>query len=304
MKPSNNTTQNSSLSNKTKIILAFIFLGILGIILIVLLAFLFRGNLLPFAALNTETPVIPTMFIPTPDCGHPTLVLGSTTFQIETIQPAADGSLTVPADTSGIAYWVEGTNTNYVFVLSPALENLAIMQTITIGSPAKVTWSNCNSTTYSLSAPQQGSLSGSALPDQSVEGITVFFETDVSGVGFVFKGELTEEQISTFNTPAPDASGIQAEVTLLETSTSPDGTTIKVGVSILNYGQSAFTVSASYVSLTPENAAPMPPNSAEPSLPRTIKPGANETIYFIFPRPSSSMSTLKIFSIEYDLQGY
>src|SRR6266487_6385110 len=98
MKPPVNRNQNFSASDKTKILVVIIFLGI---ILIVLLAFLFRGNLLPFAAPNTETPVIPTMFIPTPDCGHPTLLLGSNTFQIETIQPAADGSLSVPSDRSG-----------------------------------------------------------------------------------------------------------------------------------------------------------------------------------------------------------
>ncbi|HLO32763.1 MAG TPA: hypothetical protein VK249_26700 [Anaerolineales bacterium] len=302
MKPPINTRQSFSSADKTKIILVIIFLGILGVILVILLAFLFLGKPLSFAALNTETPVIPTMFIPTPDCGHPILLLGSSTFQIETIQPAADGSLSVPSDRSGVAYWVTGTNTNYMFVLGPTLENLAIMPTITIGTPAKVTWSNCNSTTYSLSAPQPGTLNGSTLPDQSADGITIFFETDGSGAGFVFKGELAEEQISTINTPS--ASEIQAEISLLETTTSTDGTTIRVGVSIHNYGASPFTLSSTDVSLTSPDGTALAITSREPALPKEIGAGATETIYFTFPHPSSPTVTLKIFEVEYELEGY
>jgi len=304
MKPPLDTKQSFPPSNKTKIILAIIFLGILGIVLVALSAFLFRGNSLLFAALNTETPVIPTIFIPTPDCGVPTLLLGTHPFQIETITAAPGGAMTVPSDRSGIAYWVEGTNTNYAFVISPTLENLAVMPTITIGSPAKVTWSNCNSTTYSLLAPQPGSFDVSASPDQSLDGINVFFQTDASGAGFVFKGELTEEQISTFSTPAPGGSDIQAEISLLETTASPDGTTIRVGVSIQNYGQSAFTLATNDVSLTQPDGAGLGMVSSEPPLPKEIAPGATETIYFTFPRPSAQAATLKIFEVEYELEGY
>jgi hypothetical protein len=142
----------------------------------------------------TQAPVIPTVFTPMPDCGSPTLVLGTTTFQIQTLAPGADGSLNVPSDTSGIAYWVDGTTPNYVFVLSPTLQNLSTMATITVGTTAKATWKNCSSATYSLSAPLQGSFNASALPDQSTYGITVFFETNLAGAAYVFKGKLTGEQ--------------------------------------------------------------------------------------------------------------
>ena len=212
--------------------------------------------------------------------------------------------MTIPPDTSGIAYWVEGTDHNYVFVLSPTSENLAMMPTITAGSTAKATWKNCNSTTYTLSASQPGSFNGSALPDQSVDGITVFFQTNATGAGFVFSGELTEEQISTFNTPAVGASDIQAEISLLETTASADGTTIRVGVSIQNYGQAAFTLSTSDVSLTQQDDTSLNLVSSEPRLPKEIASGATETIHFTFPRPSSPTATLKIFEVEYDIEGY
>ena len=286
---------NYSPFNKARIIVIPILFWILGTFLIAC------GNLLPTAVPPTETP-FPTLFVPTPDCGSPTLVLGSSTFQIQTLTRGADGSLTVPSDQSGVAYWVEGTNSDHVFVLSPTPENLAIMPTMTVGSIAKVTWSNCNSTTYSLSAPQQGSFSASALPDQSVEGITVFFQTDPSGASFVFTGELTEEQLSTVNTP--ETAEVQAEISILETTTSEDKTMIRLGVSILNSGQVALTLSGADVSLTQPDGIPLAMISSEPSLPKQVAPGTVETIYLFFPRPATATATLRILGVEYDIEGY
>src|ERR1700752_1052243 len=132
-------------TQKNIVIIISILMGVGIVLLLALVLFLFRGNIFQALAPSTETPIIPTMFIPTPDCGSRTLVLGKATFQIQNITRAPDGSLPVPTDTSGVAYWVEGTSTNYVFVLSPTPDNLALMSTITVGSTAKATWKNCNS---------------------------------------------------------------------------------------------------------------------------------------------------------------
>lgn len=250
----------------------------------------------------TETPFVATLLVPTTDCGTSTLLLGSSAFQIETIQAGADGTLAVPSDKSGMAYWVDGTNSNYTFVLSPTPENLATMSTLTAGSTAKVTWSDCNSTSYSLSAPQQGSFNSAALPDQSVDGITVFFQTDPSGASFVFTGELTEAQISTFNTPVPG--DIQAEISLLEITTSPDGGSMRVGVSIQNYGTAAVALAGTDVTLTQPDDTPVGMLSSMPPLPKEIAPGTTETIYFFFLRPGSPTATLKLWTVEYELEGY
>ena len=289
--------QDPSPSTQTKMIVVLV-VGIFSFIL------MGCGNLPFFSTPSAEPTVFPTLFVPTPDCGSPTLVLGSTTFQIETLVPAVDGSLTVPSAASGTAYWVEGTDRNYIFVLSPTPENLALMPTITVGSPAKVTWSDCNSTTYSLSAPQQGSFNSAALPDQSVDGITVFLQTDPSGAAFVFRGELTEEQISTFNTPVPGASDIQAEISLLEITTSPDGGSMRVGVSIQNYGTAAVALAGTDVTLTQPDGTPVGMLSSEPPLPKDVAPGATETLYFFFYRPTSPTATLKLLTVEYELEGY
>lgn len=258
-------------------------------------------NGLPFAS-ATETPFIATLFAPTPDCGAPTLVLGSNTFQIETIQPTADGTLSIPSDKSGVAYWVDGTNSNYTFVLSPTTENLNILPTLTSGTTAKVTLSNCNSIAYTLSTPEQGSFNVAALPDQTLNGITVFFQTDASGASFVVRGALTEEQISSFNTPVPG--DIQAEISLLEMTTSPDKGSIRVGVSIQNYGTTAFAFSATDVTLTQPDGTLVGMLSSEPPLPKEIAPGATETIYFFFYRPASPTTALKLLTVEYELKGY
>ena len=304
MKQPANRNQNFSSSDRSKIIIvsALLVLGIL--VLIFLLGFLFLRNGFQFLTPATLTPPIPTIFVPTPDCGSPTLVIGSSTFHIQPLALAPDGVLTVPPDTSGLAYWVNGTNKNYVFVFSPTQENISFMSTITTGSTAKATWKNCNSTIYTLSAPQPGSFNGSALPDQSVDGITIFFPTDASGTGSVFTGELTEEQISTFNTPAAGASDIQAEISLLEATPSADGTTLKVGVSIQNYGTVPLTLSTSDVSLLQQDSTPVAMVSSEPALPKEIAPGTTETITFTFSRPGSPEATLKIFTVEYDIEGY
>jgi hypothetical protein len=304
MKQPLNTRQNAS-SDKTKIILVIIFLAILLLAFGILVGLLLRQKGFQFSLPAAQTQAVPNVFVPTADCGPPTLVLGTTTFQIQNLTRAPDGSLAVPSDTSGVAYWVEGTDSNYMFVLSPTPENLALMQTVTVESTAKATWANCNSTTYSLSVPQAGSLNVSALPDQSIDGITVFFQTDSSGAGFVFKGELTEEVINVISIPSPSGgSEIQANIGLLETTTSADGTTISIGVSIQNYGAAAFTLSASDISLTPQDGAPLIMVSSEPALPKKISAGSIETIYFTFPRPTSQIATLKIFTVEYDIEGY
>ena len=280
-----------------------ILLGVGIVVLAALVAFLFRGSIFQLITPATQTPLIPTMFVPTPDCGPATFVLGPTTFQIQTINPAADGSLSVPPDTSGIAYWVDATNTNYVFVLSPTPDNLSLISSLTAGNIAKATWSNCNSTTYNLFAPEQNPASISTLLDQSTSGITIFVQSDPSTASLVIRGELTEEQLSTINTPAAGTE-IQAEISLLETTTSPDGTTIRVSISIQNYGATAFTLSGSDVSLTSQDGTALIMVNSEPVLPKEIGPGATETIYLRFPRPSSPMATIKIFDIEYELEGY
>jgi hypothetical protein len=284
-------------------------LSLLGVLVFAgLLALFFGGRLLGGLSQAAQplqlAPASPTLSIPTPACGPPTLVLGSTTYQIQTLTPAPDGSLPVPSNTSGIAYWMNGMNTNYVFVLSPTPDNLALQTELPTGDLATLNWTDCTTISFTVSAIQGGQLSDPTLLDQSIPGISVFVQTDPSIAGFMVRGKLAEETVSVLDTPMPDESGILAEISLLDSSTSPDGTNIKVAISILNYGQSPFTLSPNNVSLTPEDAAPLVIISSEPPLPKEIAPAVTETFTFTFPRPSVPTVTLEVFTVEYDIEGY
>ena len=241
---------------------------------------------------------------PGPDCGGPTLTLGATSLPIEMIDLAPDGSIPVPPSQPGVAFWVAGTETNYIFALSPTPDNLALLTPLKSGDEATIVWKNCNSTKYILSAPEQAVPADTALLDQSVSGVTVFLRTGSPATGLILRGELVEEYLEVIETPAPDASEVQAEVELLETTTSADQATILVGVSIYNYGGSPFEISIEDVSLNPENAQPFTPINSEPALPIEIKPGKSQTIYFKFPRPSASTVFFKIFDVEFPIEGF
>lgn len=303
--------QNFSSAEKIRIVAVIVAIGILLFVLGLLIGQLLRQNGIRLSMLvpQAQEPrdplpnsAAPTIVVPTADCSPPALSLGSEAFQIQTLTPAADGSLSLPTGSSGVAYWVDGTSTNYAFVLSPAPGNLAVMATITVGSPATVTWSSCDSTTYRLAAPQPGSLSAAAKPDQSVEGITIFFETEPTGAGFVFTGELTGQQITTLNTPS--AREVQAEIGLLETRASPDGRTVTLVVSIQNYGADALTVTANDVALVQPEGTLLSPESSKPRLPEKIQVGDVRTFELTFPRPAAPMATLRVFTVEYDVEGY
>jgi len=231
-----------------------------------------------------------------PACGQSVLKIGDITYEIKETKTKSDGSLKISQKTPDIAYWVNQTATNYVFALSPTAENLAL-QTMN-PEQAVLTWENCNSSTYVLTAPQAGIPDMNTLLDQSFSGITIFVQKD--GSGFVIRGELSGEEIQSFDTPDPSA--IQAEISLLETIPAADTTTIKVNVSITNNGQT-ITLTSNDVSLLIHDSIAIPLNS-EPALPKEIASGATETLSFTFAYPNEPGAILRVFDVEYELEGY
>ncbi len=233
-------------------------------------------------------------FRPKEPCAPPTLTVGSRVFEIETIQKAGDGSIQIPQNGENIAYWVEGTNTTLVFGLSPTSANLALKDSIQGGETAKVTWGNCNSSLYTLRAPEQGQ--PDPLSNQSTSGITIFLPNNA-----VVKGDLSQEELLTIPSPNPD--DMLAEISLLETKTSADKMTITVSVSIVNQGKSAIKVTSNDVTLLVADSE-VTPTSSTPTLPVEIAAGATQNLVFTFARPNSPAATLKIFNAEYELEGY
>ena len=132
----------------------------------------------------------------------------------------------------------------------------------------------------------------------------ILVQASPSAAGYVVTGELSEEIIKAFDTPQPGPSSRQAEVSLLETTTSTDKATMRVGVSILNTGTAPLSLTTDDVVLTPENGTAAAPTSAEPPLPHDFQPGKTETIYLTFPRPAASTAVIKITNVEFDLENF
>jgi hypothetical protein len=235
-------------------------------------------------------------------CSPPTLAIGTNQYIVKTIEAQSDGSLGVPADKPGYAFWVKGTEINHVFALSPTDNNLALFDSVKSGDTATVTWADCNSTTYSLFAPDAGAPDHAALMDQSVSEITIVVQPGAGTASFVIKGEFMEGIIQSFNTP--DTAEMQAEISLLGIAPSDDGKTLQVSVSIQNTGATLITFRADNVSLTGEDAAALPLERSEPGLPMEIQPGESGEFMLAFVRPSTATATLNILGVEYELEGY
>jgi hypothetical protein len=137
---------------------------------------------------------------PTPPCVVSRFALGQTTFWIERIARAADGSIAVPPDTPDIAYQVEDANTNYLFALSPTPNNLALKTALKNGDFATIFWADCTATTFAISAIETDQLINSV---QSNQGMVVFIQTDFAGKGFVVKGSELEPLVIVTDTPLP-----------------------------------------------------------------------------------------------------
>jgi hypothetical protein len=189
--------RNLSPADKIKFIVVLHILGLLLIAFGFLVGLSFRRGGFQLSPPAMQAQPAPASSIPlsiplTGNCTTPTLVLGTTTFQIQDLARRADGSLAVPGDTSGIAYRVDETGTNKVFILSPTPQNISVMATISIGSPVTVKGTSCAPDTYSLLTPQAGALDDSAFASSSSDSITIFFPTVSSGAGFVYKGRLVK----------------------------------------------------------------------------------------------------------------
>jgi hypothetical protein len=302
---------NFSRIDKLRILAVSIFLAMLLITFGYLVGLLLRQEGVEFslftsmprttATLAPAESIADTFSIPTTNCGSEVLVIGTSSLPIQYLSPTVDGPLRVSSDTGGLAYWVEGTDRHPLFILGPAPENFALMSTLSVGSTVTVIGVDCNSSTYNLSAPVAGSVT-TPLGSSIFDGLTLFIQTDLSGAGFLYQGTLTEQEVSVFSTPVP--SDVQAEIGLLETTLSPDAASIRIGISIYNFGSSTIKLAANDVTLTPAGGVPLGMQKSEPRLPEKIDATETKTFYFTFPRPAAQTATLKIFTVEYDIEGY
>jgi hypothetical protein len=249
-----------------------------------------------------ERPALINPATETPPCAGASLQLGAATWKIETIQQSADGLITVPADTHRVAYWIKNLEMNSVFALSPTQANLDLLANLQGGEQATITWENCNTATFILFAPQTGDPDAEVFTDQSAFGLIVYIPESPSTLGMLVQGGLAGETIT--SPPTPEPSEVNAEISLLETSTSDNQQTIQVVISIVNYGSDPITLTENDISLTPNDAAPLKVTRVDPALPQEINPDETKPFTLIFPRPDTATATMKIFTVEYDLEDY
>ncbi len=240
---------------------------------------------------------------PTPPCIETTLTLGTAKFAVRPLAREADGSINVPADTPGLAYQIEGVP-DYVLALSPAAVSASLKDEISAGADAMLVQANCNSTTFRVSAPQPAPPDMAAFLAQPPAGLTIIVPGSPTTAGYVVTGELAEGLIKAFDTPQPGSGRRLAEVSLLTSAASADGTTVQVSVSIVNAGATPFELAADDVALTPDNSPPLAAVKTEPVLPHAFQPGRAETITFTFPRPSAHEATLRVMDAEFILSNF
>lgn len=203
MKLPPNHPPKSSMSYQTKAVIILAFMGIGILLLILLVTVMFRGKLqsgtpsqqeqtpLAYPTVPPGSLIVPTVIVPTEACQGQTFGLGATTLQVQSIIYAPDGSLTMPPSAPGIAYWLDTTEGNHLVILSPTPENISLAA-LAPGTPAKVIWTDCSSWTFDLTAPETNPVNISTLPGQLTSGLTIFFQTDEVGNGWIVRGELTE----------------------------------------------------------------------------------------------------------------
>lgn len=136
----------------------------------------------PFAFI---VPVDPT---PTPACLRPVIDIGSTSFPIQIIQRAGDGSVVIPAGGPEQAFWVDGNHSNFIFGLSPSPAALALQGTLKAGSRIRIVWEDCSMNDFLVNQVRAGQPQPAELLAAPKDGVRVFVQKSAAGDGFVIEG--------------------------------------------------------------------------------------------------------------------
>jgi hypothetical protein len=240
---------------------------------------------------------------PRVECEAALLEIGSQIFGFNALAPAEDGSFTIPADGApDSAYWVAGSELAPLFYLSPTAANRALVTSLAEGEPVRVTWQNCNTTSFTLFPAELEANDLAQIAAGLEAGIAIAVQDESAAQAWVARSELQGEEIFVFSTPDPNE--MLAEIGLLEVSTSEDRTSITVRISIYNAGQSQIALEMDDVSLMTDGEIISRSLFSEPALPKNIAPGSSEEFFFTFVRPTTTEATFRVFDIEYDLENY
>lgn len=163
--------------------------SISGALLLVILSLGFF-ILRPQIASWLETPT------PTLSCGYPSLRVGESDFDIQSLAPVTDTIFSIPIDVAHTAFWLQGTTVQYVFGLSAMPVNGILMELFETGESITVTWADCSKQEYVITSVDQNVPLDTAFFDQSIRGIRIFIPGDSNTASFVVQGMLPKSQVT------------------------------------------------------------------------------------------------------------
>jgi hypothetical protein len=240
----------------------------------------------------------------TEDCARMTLALGNERWSIQSVQQGADGSINIPPESTEVAYWIETIKLTDVLALSPTPANLDRLGSRKQGEEASLTWQDCTSKAFILASPEEGASPQDVFLGQEPGGLIVYIPESPSSPGMVVRGVLTGETIVPGAVTEPGNTEVSAEISLEGYGGSADGKNLEVTVSIHNYGAKAITLSDREIRLSSSQGENLPLISSEPGLPSEISPGESRSFSLEFPLPAAKPATLKIYSVEYELEDF
>jgi len=233
----------------------------------------------------------------TEQCGEPMMVFATAIFTIQMLEP---GVASLPQGAEGFVFRYPREGYTFAFGSTPA--SLELVSGIQSGDLVTITEADCSTVTFALSSPGTAAAIDPAQDAAPAGEIVLMFEDTADGASIVVHGRsLAIEPIAT---DAPPAAGeIEAEISLIETVPSADGSALQVRAAVRNYGSGSFVLSRDDVHLIAGDTLSAPLKT-EPALPHTFKPGTRMEFVFTFPRPSRPEPSLQIFTAEVLIEGY
>jgi len=229
------------------------------------------------------------------------LEVGSTTFEIKTVEYRVGGLIQTPAGQLE-AYWVNGSRIHPVFVFNEKIEIQAVSASSGAASLAIVKWPDCSAERYRLFEPVPGILDRHIIEDQSPGKVSLFIPVGTTSDGVLIHGERPAEGSAGLEPSNPLRT--KAEISVMKIAAPGDRSRLIIRVSIHNSGQTPLTLTEEDILLVPEGAAPEALLDSIPTLPADIPPGGSEDFAFTFATPSIPWAILRVFEVGFLLDGY
>jgi hypothetical protein len=135
----------------------------------------------------------------TPACSWSTLQIGETALPYKTTYMSSDGSYNIPLINPARLYRMASIEKNTLFILTRMRLNLALFASLKGGERVTVTFEDCTTAEFILSAPQSGEPTTEMLLHQP-PGIIIYIPRSASFPGLLVRGEQAGSPPATYPT--------------------------------------------------------------------------------------------------------